>query len=200
MNYLPPKGNRLLRSRRSYLRSLIFKSPPDRSGNPYSYKRVHFAYTVYDIHIHNATFTHYVQCSVYIGIEHFAFWSLIHPSAYSLSAELLLRIVAVIDRNLVFILEAGFWGIGFFLFHESDSVQSAKIRKLIAQPAIRNVRKALIVPSAYISTTLKGLAVAHYESAYIIGSAIVNYLACSLAHIVADKAQFHILHSACTIV
>ena len=28
------------------LRSLVFKFPPDKSGNPYSYRRVHFASTV----------------------------------------------------------------------------------------------------------------------------------------------------------
>lgn len=46
VNYPSPKGNRLLRTKRLYLRSLIFKFPPDKSGNPYSYRRVHFAFTI----------------------------------------------------------------------------------------------------------------------------------------------------------
>lgn len=46
VNYHPPKGRWLLRALRLYLRSLIFKFPPDKSGNPYSYGRVHFAPTV----------------------------------------------------------------------------------------------------------------------------------------------------------
>ena len=31
---------------RGFIRSLIFKFPPDYSGNPYSYRRIHFASTV----------------------------------------------------------------------------------------------------------------------------------------------------------
>ena len=46
VNYHPSKGRWLLRVLRLCLRSLIFKFPPDRSGNPYSYRRVHFASTV----------------------------------------------------------------------------------------------------------------------------------------------------------
>ena len=46
VNYPSPKGNGLLRALRLCLRSLIFEFPPDNSGNPYSYRRVHFAPTV----------------------------------------------------------------------------------------------------------------------------------------------------------
>ena len=31
---------------RGFIRSLIFKFPPDYSGNPYSYRRIHFVSTV----------------------------------------------------------------------------------------------------------------------------------------------------------
>ena len=72
VNYHPPKGRWLLRALRLRLRSLIFESPPDKSGNPYSYRRVHFASTVQDTKIHNATFTHDVQSTVDICVECFS--------------------------------------------------------------------------------------------------------------------------------
>ena len=46
VNYPSPKGNGLLRACQLYLRSLIFKFPPETSGNPYSYGCVHVTPTV----------------------------------------------------------------------------------------------------------------------------------------------------------
>ena len=39
--------------------------------DPYSYRRVHFAFTVQDTGIHNSTFAHDVQCAVDIRVKCF---------------------------------------------------------------------------------------------------------------------------------
>ncbi|MEN9564868.1 MAG: hypothetical protein RLZZ69_64 [Cyanobacteriota bacterium] len=120
----------------------------------------------------------------------------IQSALYSLSRELVLtRIVGIVNRYCILIVETGFAGVAFLLFYILNSVPRTQGFELTSQLPKRNLNKVLVISFTNINFLLNTWIVTNNQFTYLMLNAMVNYQPSRFIQIVSDAIATPLIKS-----